>query len=137
MWTDGPFNLIRQQLEYDGSRELISALSFSDNAMKLDAMPHAERGRFAIAEIERIRPSTRGKLEFVGAHSWVQAEGARGCSFQMNPGRAFDWAQEMIKPHQRLWFAGEHLRRLEVGMEAAMESGERAARGIAEQLVGA
>lgn len=134
MWTDGPFNLIRQQIESDGARELVSALAFSDNAVRLDAMPPAERGRFAIAEIERVRPATRGKLEFIGAHSWLQAEGARGCSFQLEPGRAFDWAQQMIAPHGRLWFAGEHLRRLEVGMEAAMESGERAARAIAELL---
>jgi monoamine oxidase len=136
MWTDGAFNLIRQQIENDRSRHLISALAFSDNALKLDAMTVAERGRFAIAEIERIRPSTRGKLEFVGAHSWLQAPGAQGCSYQLRPGRAFDWTREMGKPHQRLWFAGEHLRQLEVGMEAAMESGERAARGLAEQLVG-
>lgn len=136
MWTDGAFNLIRQQIENDGSRHLISALAFSDNAFKLDAMVLAERGRFAIAEIERIRPSTRGKLEFVGAHSWLQAPGALGCSYQLQPGRAFDWTREMAKPHQRLWFAGEHLRQLEVGMEAAMESGERAARGLAEQLAG-
>ncbi len=136
MWTDGPFNLIRQQIENDGSRHLISALAFTDNAFKLDAMAPAERGRFAIAEIERIRPSTRGKLEFVGAHSWLQAPGAQGCSYQLQPGRAFDWTREMAKPHQRLWFAGEHLRQLEVGMEAAMESGESAARSLAEQLAG-
>lgn len=136
MWTDGAFNLIRQQIENDGSRHLISALAFTDNAVKLDAMPPAERGRFAIGEIERIRPSTRGKLEFVGAHSWLQASGAQGCSYQMQPGRAFEWTREMAKPHRQLWFAGEHLRQLEVGMEAAMESGERAARGLAEQLSG-
>ncbi len=136
MWTDGAFNLIRQQIEADGSRELISALAFSDNARRLDSMPVAERGRFAIAEIERIRPSTRGKLEFVGAHSWLQAPGAQGCSYQLQPGRAFDWTREMAKPHQRLWFAGEHLRLLEVGMEAAMESGERAARAVAERMAG-
>jgi monoamine oxidase len=134
MWTDGAFNLIRQQIESDGSRHLISALAFSDNAVRLDALPHAERGRFAIAEIERIRPSTRGKLEFVGAHSWLQAPGAQGCSYQLQPGRAFDWTREMARPHQRLWLAGEHLRQLEVGMEAAMESGEQAARGLLEQL---
>jgi monoamine oxidase len=101
MWTDGAFNLIRQQIESDGSRELISALAFSDKSVKLDAMPEAERGRFAIAEIERIRPSTRGLLEFVGAHSWEQAPWSRGCSFQMVPGRAHEWAQNMGKPHRR------------------------------------
>ncbi len=36
--------------------------------------------------------------------------------------------------HDNLHFAGEHLRTMEVGIEAAVESGERAAREIAEQL---
>jgi monoamine oxidase len=40
----------------------------------------------------------------------------------------------MATPHQRLHFAGEHTRRLEVGMESAMESGERAATEILERL---
>ncbi len=134
MWTDGAFNLIRQQIESDRSRQLISALAFSENSRKLDAMPPAERGRFAIAEIERIRPSTRGQLEFVGAHSWEQSPTIRGCSHQYVPGKALAWARVMGKPHANLHFAGEHLRTMEVGMEAAMESGERAAREIAERL---
>jgi monoamine oxidase len=97
-------------------------------------MPEAERGRFAIAEVERIRPSTRGLLEFVGAHSWELAPYSRGCSYQIVPGRAIAWSRAMALPHGALHFAGEHLRRMEVGMEAAMESGERAAREIAEKL---
>ncbi len=136
MWTDGAFNLIRQQIESDGSRELISALAFSENSRKLDAMSHTERGRFAIAEIERIRPSTRGQLEFVGAHSWEQVASIGGCSHQYVPGKTLPWARAMSKPHGNLHFAGEHLRSMEVGMEAAMESGERAAREIAERLSG-
>lgn len=136
MWTDGAFNLIRQQIESDGSRQLISALAFTDNSRRLDAMAPAERGRFAIAEIERIRPSTRGQLEFVGAHSWEQSPGIRGCSHQFVPGKTLAWARVMAKPHGSLHFAGEHLRTMEVGMEAAMESGERAGREIAERLAG-
>jgi monoamine oxidase len=41
----------------------------------------------------------------------------------------------MSKPFGRLHFAGEHTRRLEVGMEAAMESGERAALEIMDSPV--
>lgn len=134
MWTDGAFNLIRQQIESDGARELISVLAFSANSRRLDAMPLEERGRFAIAEIERIRPATRGKLEFVGAHSWEQSPSIRGCSHQYLPGKVLSWARKMALPHHGLHFAGEHLRTMEVGMEAAMESGERAAREIAERL---
>ena len=116
--------------------ELISVLAFSEKSVKLDAMPEAERGRFAIAEIERIRPSTKGMLEFVGAHSWEKAPWSRGCSYQLVPGQAVAWTREMGKPHLGLHFAGEHLRQLEVGMEAAMESGERTAREVGERLAG-
>lgn len=134
MWTDGQFSLIRQQIESDGSRVLISALSFGDKSKSIDAMSPAERGKYAIAEIERIRPSTRGKLAFVGAHSWEMAEFQRGCSFELAPGRALEWANSMAKPHGRLHFAGEHLRSLEVGMEGAMESGQRVSLEIALRM---
>ncbi len=43
------------------------------------------------------------------------------------PGQVTKFARDMIIPHGRLHFAGEHTRRLDYGMEAAMESGERAA----------
>ncbi|QOJ30964.1 MAG: FAD-dependent oxidoreductase [Gammaproteobacteria bacterium] len=136
MWTDGPFTLIRQQIEADGARELVSALAFSDKARQFDALPEAGRGRRAIAEIERIRPAARGTLEFVGAHSWERAPFSRGCSFQLVPGRVRAWQQAMARPHDRLHFAGEHLRRLEIGMEAAMESGEHAAGEVAQRMLG-
>jgi monoamine oxidase len=136
MWTDGPFTMIRQQIEHDGSRELVSALAFGEKSRRIDAMSETERGQYAIAELERIRPAMRGELEFIGAHSWEAAPYSRGCSFQLVPGRVHAWTAAMGQPHGRLHFAGEHLRLLEVGMEAAMESGERSALAIAERLQG-
>lgn len=127
MWTDGIFTLIRQQIEHDGQRELISALAFGKKSYELDRLSPQERGELAIRYIEHRRPSTRGKLEFIGAHSWAQAPTIGGCSYGLQPQVAFDWNRQMSKPHARLHFAGEHTRRFEVGMEAAMESGERAA----------
>jgi monoamine oxidase len=134
MFTDGPFSLIRQQIEYDGKRELISALSFGRKSVAVDALSPADRGRLAISTIEQVRPSTRGKLEFIGAQSWAQVPLIRGCSHSHVPGRGLAWAQEMASAHGRMHFAGEHLRRMEVGMEAAMESGEIAALAVMEQL---
>ena len=127
MWTDGPFTLIRQQIEPDRKRELISALVFGAKSKELDRLGVADRGRMAIEFIEKVRPSTRGKLEFVGAHSWAMTPNIGGCSYSLKPHAGFDWNRTMSKPFGRLHFAGEHTRRLEVGMEAAMESGERAA----------
>ena len=134
MWSDGLFTLIRQQIEHDGSRELMSVLAFGPNSRKLDKLPSAERGRLAIEYIEKVRPSTVGKLEFLGTHSWEQVPGIRGCSHQYLPVKVVPWSQAMAKPHARLHFAGEHVRRLEVGMESAMETGERAALEILERL---
>jgi monoamine oxidase len=134
MWTDGPFSLIRQQLEYDGKRELISALSFGNKSRAVDALAPAERGRLAIEYIERVRPSTRGKLEFLGVHSWAQDPLQGGCSHALLPWRGAAWAATMARPYHQMHFAGEHTRRLEVGMEAAMETGERAALEVLESL---
>ncbi|MCU0758922.1 MAG: FAD-dependent oxidoreductase [Steroidobacteraceae bacterium] len=134
MWTDGPFTLIRQQIESDGTRELMSVLAFGPNSRRLDQLPPAERGRLALEYIHRVRPSTVGKLEVVGTHSWELVPSVRGCSHQYVPGKVVAWSQAMAKPHQRLHFAGEHVRRLEVGMESAMETGERAALEILEKL---
>ncbi len=127
MWTDGPFTLIRQQIEPDRKRELISALVFGAKSKEFDKLSVADRGRMAIDFIEKVRPSTRGKLEFIGAHSWAMTPHIGGCSYSLKPHAAYDWNRTMAKPFGRLHFAGEHTRRLEVGMEAAMESGERAA----------
>ncbi len=135
MWTDGPLQYIRQQIEPDGSRVLMSAIASSKKAARLDAMAPQERGEFALQEIERIRPSARGKLEVIGVHSWSQGQGAGGCSFELPVGRAVDWVNAMGKPHGRVHFAGEHLRQVELGMEAAMESGERAMIEIAERML--
>ena len=66
-------------------------------------------------------------------HSWNAGPHDSGCSFELPVGRVLDWVNSMAAPHGRVHFAGEHLRQLEVGMEAAMESGERAALEIIER----
>ncbi|MFO1427842.1 MAG: hypothetical protein U1F11_12905 [Steroidobacteraceae bacterium] len=42
------------------------------------------------------------------------------------PGQVTRFARDMDRPWGRVHLAGEHLRRLEFGMEAAMETAERA-----------
>jgi monoamine oxidase len=59
--------------------------------------------------------------------SWQEHPYIAGVRHSYAPGQAARFRFAMIQPHERLHFAGEHTRRLEVGMESAMESGERAA----------
>lgn len=134
LWTDGPVNVALQPIDPDdGSRETLVALSVGKKAERLDQLPAEERGAFVMAEVERLRPSTRGKLEVTGVFSWKESTFISGCRHSYLPGQVSRFAQEMIQPYQRLHFAGEHTRRVEIGMESAMESGERAALEILER----
>lgn len=126
-WTNGPLNMIRQPIGYDGSRDRLIAIATGQKADRLDQLAPKARGEFVIREIERIRPSTKGKLEVAGIHSWKQMQYVQGCRHSFAPGQMQKFIHDMIKPHGRVHFAGEHTRRLEIGMESAMASGERAA----------
>jgi len=134
LWTDGPINIVRQPFGYDGSRDRLVAICVGKKGDRLDQLPPNQRGIFVVKEIERLRPSTKGKLEVTGVHSWPQYNFIWGCRHSYGPGEVSRFAHDMIKPHHRLHFAGEHMRRLEVGMESAMESGENAAFEILERL---
>ena len=134
LWTDGPLNLIRQPIAYDGSRDRLVVIAGGKKGDRLDQLPPKARGEFVVAEIERLRPSTKGKLEVTGVHSWAQHPFVFGCRHSFGPGQMQRFIHDMIKPHDRIHFAGEHTRRLEIGMESAMESGERAAIEIIERV---
>jgi monoamine oxidase len=134
IWSDGLFTRIHQQIEPDGSRVLVNAIGLGRHTERLDSMSAADRGRLALESIAAIRPSTRGCLEVIGTHSWAEVPLIGGGGYQFVPGAAEAWIPAIQAPHGRLHFAGEQLRTLEVGMEAAMESGERAALEVLEEM---
>lgn len=94
---------------------------------QVSARPDEAAAQYLIDEMARIRPASRGQIEILKYHTWERQPLQRGCSPMFAPGQVTAFANEMIVPHGRLHFAGEHTRRLDYGMEAAMESGERAA----------
>jgi monoamine oxidase len=123
LWTDGKVSMFRKMT----GTKLLVAVNVGRKADALDRRPPAERGAMVLAELARLRPSTRGRVEFVGAYSWREAPFVMGCSHSYAPGDVSRFVPAMFQPHERLHFAGEHTRILEMGMESAMESGERAA----------
>ena len=89
-----------------------------------------------IAQLAELRPSTDGALTPLAYVDWTDANPyAGGAYYHWKPGQAGRLARKMGNPIANLHFAGEHLGILHTGMEAAMESGERAALAIIEEMV--
>ena len=134
IWSTGPISLIRHKIDPSGREDLIQALCVGKKAERLDLLKPKDRGSFVIKEIERIRPSLKNKLEITAIHSWSEEPLIKGFRHSFWPGQVSRFAKKMIIPHKLMHFAGEHTRRIEIGMESAMEAGERAAFEVLERM---
>ncbi|MCY4478114.1 MAG: NAD(P)/FAD-dependent oxidoreductase [Gammaproteobacteria bacterium] len=104
-----------------------SVIFTGPSSARIDQMPDDQALALIESEIARIRPATKGAMRFVDLYGWRKNPLIQGCRHLFGPGQISRFAKEMIIPHHRLHFAGEHTRRMDFGMEAALESGERAA----------
>jgi monoamine oxidase len=103
-------------------------------AERVALLPPPLAAKFLVSELEKIRPAAKGQVTVHRFHSWGQQPLQKGCRHSFRPGQITAFANEMILPWQRLHFAGEHTRRLDYGMESAMESGERAALEVLQRV---
>ncbi|NBC35962.1 NAD(P)-binding protein [Novosphingobium sp. FSY-8] len=92
---------------------------------------HEEAIQFILDELARLRPASKGLVKVRTYKDWARDPLQRGCGFSLAPGHVNAYARKMNTPWQVMHFAGEHTRRIDYGMEAAMESGERVAIEIA------
>lgn len=135
LFSDGAVRMFWTIDNHKGEGEYRGMFVLTNRAGKqVAARPPESAVRFLIDEMERIRPASRGQIEILRYHSWERQPLQRGCSPMFAPGQVTAFANEMILPHGRLHFAGEHTRRLDYGMEAAMEAGERAALEILDRI---
>lgn len=86
-------------------------------------------------EVNRVRPSTLGRLGKGRVVNWSRQPFTRGTFGRYAPGQIAKFGSVLAAPaHERLHFAGEHTAILSSGLEGAMESGERAAAEVLEKL---
>lgn len=86
-------------------------------------------------ELARLRPASEGRVRVRAVQRWTASNGrAGGAYMHWAPGQVARWAGRMGEPADRLIFAGEHLGLVHTGMEAAMESAERAVAAVLERL---
>lgn len=96
-------------------------------------LPDEEVMARAVAELHRARPSTAGRVEPTAVVNWNAHPWARGHTAYRAPGQIRRFGNVVAQAHGRVHFAGEHTAVLMMGMEGAMESGERAAMEILAQ----
>lgn len=136
MWTDGALGSVSAQRFGDDPSEVTGLVVNTRGwvADRLDRLGPAGAQEFVIREIERLRPAAKGALEAGGFHSWWLDPHNAGDWAIFAPGQVSGLIPEMARPHGRVHFCGEHTATMNRGMEGAMESGERVALEIAEQL---
>ncbi|WP_298199881.1 NAD(P)/FAD-dependent oxidoreductase [Novosphingobium sp.] len=130
--TDGPIGMFWAIDNHTGEgRHRAMVVMVGKVAQAIARMDHEEAEAFVLSELVRLRPAAKGLLRYQTYKDWLRDPLQRGCGFSLAPGQVNAFARDMVKPWQVLHFAGEHTRRLDYGMEAAMESGERVAIEIA------
>ncbi len=96
-------------------------------ARQVEALPPDQLGDWALATLNQLRPSTRGKVRVLTTYSWGQNPYIRGNRHEYRPGQMPVLRAALEQDTAPLYFAGEHFRIGEPDMEGAAESGERAA----------
>lgn len=125
MYTDGPLERVFA-VGIGGQIPFLRVWVNGFAADRLDQFPRRQLGEFVVRELERMRPAARGRLRVRAVFSWGTDPFALGHRHVFLPGQVTRFAQQMDRPWQRIHFAGEHLRRMEFGMESALETAERA-----------
>ncbi|MFW2406078.1 MAG: flavin monoamine oxidase family protein [Gammaproteobacteria bacterium] len=129
MFSDGLTDFVFAERKGESPEDITSLTAWirGHNAELLDQLPDEQAIAAVIADIERIRPAAKGQLEFGGYKSWYRDPFASGDWAVWAPGQITDFAADIATPHGRIHFCGEHTAVSNRGMEGALESGERAA----------
>lgn len=134
MFTDSPLEMVSKWFDEPGhdSGALLIELR-GRGCARFDRMSDAERGPLILAELARLRPASKGKVDYLGIDSWAMNQFFKGGYHYFKPRQVTAFGAAMFAPWGRVHFAGEHLAETGVGLEAAMESSEREARAILEK----
>ena len=136
MWTDTPLGEVRALRQSPDSHEItgLVARARGFTAQRLDRLGETAARALVVREYERLRPAARGKLKAVAYKSWHMDPYAGGGWTEWQPGQLHAYLPAFSEPFGPVRFCGEHAAVSNRGMEAAMESAERAAVGVLLEL---
>lgn len=131
MWSDGLVERVFLRNDSNGDVHSLLVWINGSGARRIDKLSPDAGARLVLDELARIRPASKGRLEVVHYQAWGRNPFFGGCGFKYPAGQVERLVHELPRPEGHIHFAGEHTRQMEVGMEAAMASGERAALEVA------
>ena len=123
MWTDTPLERVMNVSAIEGNHELACWVNGTGTAF-FDGLSDREIESYVLKTMGEIRPSTIGKLEYVGTHKWGKYEYNKGAYAEFKVGQAALF-ENAILPAGNLHFAGEHTAKASRGIEGAAESAKR------------
>ncbi len=109
---------------------VITAYTGGEPGAQLAALSDEERTRLAVAEIDKLFPSSSDLVEHTATIAWPNEPYTRGSYMALAPGEVTAHWRTLFEPAGRLFFAGEHATPIQGFMEGAVESGQRAAATI-------
>ena len=131
LWSDGPLERMFPRDERGlGKAETLTVWINGAGCQRWDALSDDQAAQLAADELARVYPASRGAVRLARRVAWQQLSWAGGAWANWRPGQITRYAQHLSTPLGWLHFAGEHTGRTLRGLEAAMESGERAATEI-------
>ncbi len=127
-WTNGPLGRIfaREAANESGSFN-VTVWVTGDACDRYDAQSADAAGAAMQAELERQIPSAAGHLRLARMVRWAVEPLSEGAWAVWKPGQIARLPQLLARPHDRVFFAGEHTAVAYSGMEGALESAERVA----------
>ena len=123
-FSDAPFRAAYILHDAATDKHTVMFIMSGEAAHAMDRHPSSIAER-VIASFTDVRPAAKGALDAFLTSSWATEPNIGGLRHSYAPGQMRQWLGELDRPWHRLHFAGEHTRRREMGMEAALESAER------------
>jgi monoamine oxidase len=129
MWTDTALGEVSALRQFADSSEItgLVARARGFTSQRLDRLGETAARELVVREYEKLRPAARGKLKAVAYKSWAMDPYAGGSWTEWQPGQLHTYLPAFSEAFGRVRFCGEHSAVSNRGMEAAMESADRAA----------
>ena len=135
LWSDTIFERVFVQDVAEGGDYRGRVWINGDNAKRVDSLGD-QAGSALLETLAAIRPSTKDAIEILGHYSWGADPLTGGEKYVVGPGDVTRFGKLISKPLGPIYWAGEHHKTHDQGMEAALVSGERAARELLEESDG-